>query len=135
MKILNPGWNFNSVHGVEFSSQLNSKLISKVTLQLHVKRYIEMKFRTGMKISNLPHNRHFSQLVIKIWYYGRANSLLIFFKKIKIATSQGRFKWTDGKLNFIKYLQKSKSSMEFRSCNSKADKVKLFENVRKRLNR
>ena len=51
-------------------------------------------------------------------------------------TSQACFKWTDYKLiNLVKCLQEFKSSMEFRNSNSNADKVKLYENVRKSLNR
>ena len=53
-----------------------------------------------------------------------------------MANSQPRFKWTDYKfINLIKCLQELKSSMEFRNCNSNADKVKLYENVRESLNR
>ena len=48
--------------------------------------------------------------------------------------SQARFKWTDDKLsNLIKCLQEFKSSMEFRNYDSNADKVKLYESVRKSL--
>ena len=51
-----------------------------------------------------------------------------------MATSQARFKWTDEKLvNLIKCLQEFKSFMEFRNCDSNADKVKLYESVRKSL--
>ena len=47
---------------------------------------------------------------------------------------QARFKQTNNKLiNLIKYLQEFKSSTEFRNCNSNADKVKLYESVRKGL--
>ena len=116
MEIFNPGWNFNSLNRVEISSMLNSKLLFKMTLQLHVKistRYIElkfqlnlkfqtkMKFQPGMKISYFPYNQHFFQPGMKIWYYANVNSLVI-FKKIKTTTSQARFKWTDDKLiNFM----------------------------------
>ena len=47
-----------------------------------------------------------------------------------MVTSQAHFKWTDDKL-----LQEFKCSMEFSNCDSKADKVKLYESVRKSLNR
>ena len=51
-----------------------------------------------------------------------------------MATSQARFKWTDDKLiNLVKYLQEFKSSMDFKNCDSNADKVKLFESVKKSL--
>ena len=51
-----------------------------------------------------------------------------------MATSQARFKWTDEKLvNLTKCLQEFKSFMEFRNCDSNADKVKLYESVRKSL--
>ena len=51
-----------------------------------------------------------------------------------MATSQARFKWTDDKLtNLIQCLHECKSSMEFRNCNSNADKVKLYEGLRKSL--
>ena len=56
----------------------------------------------------------------------------LIFKKIKMATSQARFKWTDDKLiNLIKCLQEFKSCMEFRNRDSNSDKVKLCESVRK----
>ena len=43
-----------------------------------------------------------------------------------MTSSQARSKWTDDRLlNFIKSLQKSKSSMEFRNCASNTDNVKL----------
>ena len=47
-------------------------------------------------------------------------TLCLFFKKIKMATSQARFKWTDDKR-----LQEFKCSMDFKNCDSNADKVKL----------
>ena len=53
-----------------------------------------------------------------------------------MATSQARFKWTDDKLtNLIECLQEFKSSMEFRNYDSNAEKFKLYESVRKSLNR
>ena len=51
MEIFNPGWNFNSLNQVEISSRLNSKLLFKMTLQLHVKistRYTKLKFQLGL---------------------------------------------------------------------------------------
>ena len=51
MEIFNPGWNFNSLNRVEISSWLNSKLLFKMTLQLHVKistRYTDLKFELGL---------------------------------------------------------------------------------------
>ena len=51
-----------------------------------------------------------------------------------MATSQALFKWNYGRfINLIKCLQEFRSSMEFRNCDSNADKVKLYENVRKGL--
>ena len=48
--------------------------------------------------------------------------------------SQTRFKWTNDKLiSLINCLQEFISCMEFRHCNSNADKVKLYESVRKSL--
>ena len=56
-------------------------------------------------------------------------------KKIKLETSQARFKWTNDKLiNPVKYLEKFKSFMEFRNCGLNEDKVKRYESVRKTLN-
>ena len=64
-----------------------------------------MELEPGMKIPNFPYNRHFFQPGMKIWYYARMNSLFI-FKKLKMETSQGRFKWTDEKpINLRKCLQ------------------------------
>ena len=52
-----------------------------------------------------------------------------------MVTSQARFKWNDDKfINLVKCLQEFKSSMEFRNCDSNADKVKLYESLRKSLN-
>ena len=51
-----------------------------------------------------------------------------------MATSQALFKWNDGRfINLIKCLQEFKSCMEFRNCDSNADKVKLYESARKGL--
>ena len=53
-----------------------------------------------------------------------------------MTTSQVRFRWTDDKLiNLIKGLQEIKNSMEFRNCDSNANKVKLYESTRKGQNR
>ena len=82
-----------------------------------------------MKNSNFRYNRSIFQPGMKIWYCARANSLFI-FKKLNIGTSQARFKWTNDQR-----LQEFESSMEFRNCDSNADKVKLYGNVRKSLNR
>ena len=68
-----------------------------------------------------------------LYYDDQVDSLLIFSKN---RNSQARFKWTDDKLtNLIKCLQEFKSSMEFRNYESNAEKVKLYEGVRKSLNR
>ena len=53
-----------------------------------------------------------------------------------MATSQARFKWTENKLiNLIKHLEEFKSFVKFRNCDSNEEKVKLYESVRKTLNR
>ena len=53
-----------------------------------------------------------------------------------MVTLQACFKWTDCKLiNLIKYLKEFKSFMEFRNYDPNADKVKLYQNVRKSINR
>ena len=43
-----------------------------------------------------------------------------------MATSQGPFKWTDDKC-----FQEVKCSLELRNCDSSADKLKLYESVRR----
>ena len=51
MEMFNPGWNFNLLNRVEISSQLNSKLLFKMILQLNVKistQYTEFKFQRGL---------------------------------------------------------------------------------------
>ena len=88
-----------------------------------------MKFQSGMKSSNFPYNQHFFQPGMKIWYYARANSLFI-FKKLKMAILRACFKKTDSKRS-----QEFKYSMEFRNGDSNTDRVKLYESVRKSLNR
>ena len=51
-----------------------------------------------------------------------------------MATTQPRFKWSDEKVrNLIRCLQEYKSAMEFKNCDSNADKVKQYEAVRKSL--
>ena len=53
--IFNPGWNFNLAYRVEISSRLNSKLLFKMALQLHVKistRHTELKFQLGSRVEN-----------------------------------------------------------------------------------
>ena len=91
-KIFNPDWNFNSLNRVEISSRLNSKHLFKMTLQLHVKistLYAELKFQLG-----LAKSRWKFQIFRIIDIFSNQNSLFI-FKKMKIATSQARFKWTN----------------------------------------
>ena len=51
IKIFSPGRNSNSLNRVEISSQLNSKPLFKMTLQLHLKistRYTELKFQLSL---------------------------------------------------------------------------------------
>ena len=56
----------------------------------------------------------------------RTHKFLVYFQKAKMKFSQARFKWTNDKLiNFRKCFQEFKSSMDFRSCESNTDKVKL----------
>ena len=51
-----------------------------------------------------------------------------------MVTSQAHFKWTDDRLIYlIECLQEFKGSMEFRNFDSNADKVKLYESMRKSL--
>ena len=51
-----------------------------------------------------------------------------------MATSQALFEQNDGRfVDLIKCLQELKSSMKFRNCESNANKVKLYESVRKGL--
>ena len=52
-----------------------------------------------------------------------------------MATSQARFRLTNDKLINLKCLQEFKNSVEFRNCNSNANKVKLYESGRKSLYR
>ena len=83
MEIFNSDLNFNSLSQVEISSQLNIKLLSK------------MKLQWPKKTLTLDEN-----LILD------RRKFLGCFLKIKMATSQTRFKWIDNKLiNFIKYLQ------------------------------
>ena len=124
MEIFNPGWNLNSLNRVEISSRLNSNILFKMKLQLHVKistRYTELKFKLGLANPRWNFNLgwkfqifhimdNFFQPRMKIWYYVRVNSVFI-SKKIKIVTSQGRFKWTDDKpIDLTKCLQQELDS-------------------------
>ena len=147
MEIFNPGWNFNSLNRAEISSRLNSKLLFKMTLQSPVKISTwctELKFQLGLAKPKWNFNLGwkfqvfhiiyiFFQPEMEILYYANANSLFMFYK-IKMATSQARFKWTDDKLsNLMKCLQELKSSKEFRNCDSNADKgnyMKVWEKVK-----
>ena len=128
MEIFNLGWNFNSLNQVEISSRLNSKLLFKMTLQLHVKistRYTALKFQLGLVNPGnfnpgwkfqIFHIIEIFPTVMKIWCYARVNSLFI-LQKINMATSQARFKWTDDKpINLIKCLQELDSSYVKLSC-------------------
>ena len=59
MEIFKPGWNFISLNRVEISSWLNSKLLFKMTLELHVEistRYTELKFQLGLANSRWNFN-------------------------------------------------------------------------------
>ena len=51
MEIFDLGWNLNSLNRVEISCRLNSNILFKMKLQLHVKistRYTELKFKLGL---------------------------------------------------------------------------------------
>ena len=51
MEIFNSDLNFNLVYRVEISSRLNSKLLCKMTMQLHIKvssGHTELKFQLGL---------------------------------------------------------------------------------------
>ena len=51
-----------------------------------------------------------------------------------MVTLQTLFKWSNGRfINLIKCLQEFESFMEFRNCDSNADKVKIYERLRKGL--
>ena len=141
MKIFNLGWKFRLVFRV------NSKLLFKcfkMTLQLHVKVstwYAELKFQLRLAKSRWNFNPGWKFQISHIiyifsnpqWKYDttRAQIPCLFLKKVKMATSQVHFKWTDDKSIFLIKCLQFKGSMEFRNCNSKADKVKLYESVRK----
>ena len=85
-----------------------------------------MNFQLGMKISNCPYNGHFFPAWDKILILCTRVFPVLFKKKIKMTTSQARFKWTDDKLiNLIKCLQEFQSSMEFRNCDSNSGKLKI----------
>ena len=151
MEIFNPGWNFNSVYRVEVSSRLNRKLLFRLTLQVHGKistrytRYTELKFQLGLANPRSNFDPGWkSQIFHIIDIFSNPGrkfdtthaGIPCLFQKIKMATSQARFKWTDDKLiNLIKCLQIFKNSMEFRNYDSNANKVKLYESVRKSLDR
>ena len=64
METFNPGWTFSLAYKVEISARLDSKLLFKMTLQLHVKklaRCAELKFQLGV-----PHWKKM-QLYEKSW--------------------------------------------------------------------
>ena len=118
MEVFNLVWNFNLV----YSSPLNSKLFFKMIMQLYVKnsaRYIELKFQLalgnpGWKFQIFHIINTFSNPVWKFDTTHAQIPYLSFFKKIKIATWQARFKWIDDRLiNPIKGLEEFKSSMNF----------------------
>ena len=118
MEVFNLVWNFNLV----YSSPLNSKLFFKMIMQLYVKnsaRYIELKFQLalgnpGWKFQICHIINTFSNPVWKFDTTHAQIPYLSFFKKIKIATWQARFKWIDDRLiNPIKGLEEFKSSMNF----------------------
>ena len=98
---------FHPLHQVEISSRLNSKLLFKTTLQLQVKistRYTELKFQLGLANPRWNFNPGWKSDTTHAW-------TPYFFKKIKMATTQARFKWTDDKsINLIKCLQELDSS-------------------------
>ena len=58
----------------------------------------------------------------------------LFSKKKKKKNKDGDFTSTF-QINLVKCLQEFKNSMEFRNCDSNINKDKLYESVRKSLNR
>ena len=131
------------VYQVEISSRLNSILFFKMISQLHVKistRYTELKIQLGL--ANLRWNfkpgwKSQIFLIIDIftnprWKFDTTHPNSLFaFKKIKMVTSQVRFKWTDGKfIILIKCLQEFKNPMKFRNYDSntigKCEKKSIF---------
>ena len=109
MEIFNPGWNFNSLNHVESSSRLNSKLLFKMTLQLHVKISARfLRFQLGLGNPRRNFNLGWKFQVFHIIY---TRKFLVYFFKINMATLQAHFKWTNDKLiNLIKCLQTFASS-------------------------
>ena len=118
MGIFNQVWNFNLIYRVEISFWLNSKLFLKMTLRRNFNLAWKLKifhkidiFRNQGWKSDSTHAR-----------------ISCIFKKKKDYDFPARFKWTKDKLiNLLKCLQ------EFKWYDSKADKFKLYEKVKKRL--
>ena len=97
------------------------------------KSYIQLNLVDKQSIRDFKKNGDLLKWIHNNGVMNVSNFLFI-FKKIKTVTSQARFRCTDDKLvNLVKYLQEFKSSVEFTNCYSNADKVKLYESVRKSL--
>ena len=116
MEIFNPGQNFNTLNRVEISSTLNSKLPFKKAIQLHAgisTRYTEFKFQLGLGNPRWSCNQGWKFKNFHIidilsnpewkFYTTHAWIFCLYLKKIKITTSQARFKWTMVNLSIFCY--------------------------------
>ena len=110
MEICNPDWNFNLLNRVEISSRVNSKLLFKMTMQLHVNvstRYTELKFQLGLAKPRWNFNPGWKFQIFHIigifsspgWKFDNTHARIpcLFFKKTMTVTSQALFKWNDGR--------------------------------------
>ena len=146
MEIFSASWNFNLVYRIEISSQLNSKLFVKMTLQLHVKtsaRYTELKFQLGLANPRWNFNLGWRfqifhiidifQPGMKIWYYLPTREFLVCFQKNKMLNLQAGVKWTDDKLiSLLKCLQGFKVPRNLEIVTqtlTKSDYMKLWEKI------
>ena len=116
MEMFNPGQNFNTLNRVEISSTLNSKLPFKKAIQLHAgisTRYTEFKFQLGLGNPRWNCNQGWKFKNFHIidilsnpewkFYTTHAWIFCLYLKKIKITTSQARFKWTMVNLSIFCY--------------------------------
>ena len=115
MEIYNLGWNFNSLKRVYISSWLNSKLLFKMTLQLHVKisnRYAGWKFQFGLANPRWKFQIfHIIDIFFKpVWKFDTTHVWIpcLFFWKIKIDCSHLGFnlffpRFRFSLLTFIKF--------------------------------
>ena len=77
LEIFNPGFNFNLLNRVEIWSRLKTTDIailckyfsSEYQVEISTRfSQTEMKFQLEIKIPNFPHNQHFFQPGMKIWF-------------------------------------------------------------------